>query len=73
MKTKAELENLQKEMSQLKSKLVELTDDELAMVTGGQGVGMLTKNLTFINLEPLSEYNSTFIFKKLCHSANAVE
>ena len=74
MKTKAELESLKKEMSQLKSKLVELTDDELAMVTGGQGVGMLTKNLTFINIAPLSEYNnSTFIFKKLCHSANAVE
>ena len=36
MKTKKELESLKEEMAQLKSKLVELTDDELAMVTGGQ-------------------------------------
>lgn len=36
MKTKEELENLKKEMDQLKSKLIELTDDELAIVTGGQ-------------------------------------
>ena len=35
MKTKEELESLKKEMAQLKSKLVELTDDELAIVTGG--------------------------------------
>lgn len=36
MKTKEELESLKEEMAQLKSKLVELTDEELAMVTGGQ-------------------------------------
>lgn len=35
MKTKEELESLKKEMAQLKSKLVELTDEELAVVTGG--------------------------------------
>ena len=35
MKTKEELESLKKEMAQLKSKLVELTDEELAIVTGG--------------------------------------
>ena len=36
MKTKEELESLKEEMAHLKSKLVELTDEELAMVTGGQ-------------------------------------
>lgn len=35
MKTKEELESLKQEMAQLKSKLVELTDEELAIVTGG--------------------------------------
>ena len=35
MKTKKELESLKNEMAQLKKKLVELTDEELAMVTGG--------------------------------------
>ena len=35
MKTKEELESLKKELAQLKSKLVELTDDELAKVAGG--------------------------------------
>ena len=44
MKTKEELESLKKEMAQLKSKLVELTDDELAMVTGGQGARTCPKN-----------------------------
>lgn len=38
MKTKKELESLKEEMAQLKSKLVELSDDELALVTGGFGI-----------------------------------
>ena len=62
MKTKKELESLKDEMAQLKKKLVELTDDELAMVTGGQinpRLRPVNHNLTEIN-KNLS-YNNTQI------------
>ncbi len=59
MKTKEELESLKNEMAQLKKKLVELTDDELAIVTGGSH-----KELNFHNRTEIAgfSYNSGQVF-----------
>lgn len=62
MKTKEELESLKKEMAQLKSKLVELTDEELAEVTGGLDKKYIIcpiENLTKVVDGPWKHYNTT--------------
>lgn len=62
MKTKEELESLKKEMAQLKSKLVELTDEELAMVTGGldkKHIICPIENATEEGGGPWKHYNTT--------------
>ena len=48
MKTKEELQELKKEVESLNKKLAELTEEELAQVTGGDAPSILTK----LDLEP---------------------
>lgn len=56
MKTTKELESLKEEMAQLKSKLVELTDEELAMVTGGLKIADIFHNYTEDEVKPFYNY-----------------